>query len=158
MIDLDEIIPDRLWVGAYVRPDTVPELLLLGITTVVSLQTDEDLWLHGITPAELAAAYRKAGIEWRRVPTPDFDSKALAHSLPAAVREVENALGNPDTRLYLHCTVGINRSATTAAGFLILTRGISAKEACQYMTSRRDCNPTFEVLCGYEEMIRSSKP
>lgn len=157
MIDLNEIIPGRLWVGGYVREEGIAELRSLGITTVISLQTDEDLKRHGISPGDLEKAYQKAGIEWRRVPTPDFDSEALARSLPNAVTQVQEALADPRTRVYLHCTVGINRSATTAAGFLILSRGISVQEACRYLAARRECSPTLDVLHRYEETLRGTR-
>lgn len=157
-LDFNEIISDRLWVGGYVRAEEVPQLKRMGITTVVSLQTEEDLQLYGISPQELALAYHNAGIELRRVPIQDFDWEALARNLPEAVGQVADALANPLAKLYLHCTAGINRSATTAAGFLIRSRGISAQEACAYLTSRRDCNPTLDILERYEAALRGESP
>ncbi|MBZ5495497.1 MAG: dual specificity protein phosphatase family protein [Acidobacteriia bacterium] len=154
-LDFNEIIPGRLWVGGYVREEDVAELRRIGITTVVSLQTDEDLLLYGILPHRLALAYQSSGIELRRVPTLDFDREALARNLPEAVAQVEDALAPPWTKLYLHCTAGINRSATTAAGFLIKSRGTPAREARDYLTARRDCNPTLDILENFEEALRS---
>jgi protein-tyrosine phosphatase len=156
IIDLDEIIPGRLWVGGYVREQSVPELQLLGITAVVSLQTDDDLRYYGISPEGLMRAYRDAGITWHRIPTQDFNREALAHHLPDAIALVRDALADSEARLYLHCSVGINRSATAAAGFLILSEGISAQEACQYLASRRDCSPELGVLIQYEATIRNA--
>ena len=150
MLDFDEIVSGRLWVGGRVGEKDMPQLKQMGITTVVSLQTDEDLLHYGISPAGLARAYREAGIELRRVPTPDFDREALRRNLPEAVAQVTEAFADPGTRLYLHCSVGINRSPTTAAGFLIRSRGISAREACIWMTAKRDCSPTPDVLEEYE--------
>ena len=154
MLDFSEILPGRLWVGGYVREEEVPRLKRLGITTVVSLQTDEDLSEYGLTPIELARAYDVARIEFRRVPTLDFDREELERNLPEAVAQVEDVLANPFARLYLHCTAGVNRSATTAAAFLIKSRGLSAAEACRYLQARRDCNPTQDILERYEAAIR----
>jgi protein-tyrosine phosphatase len=156
IIDLDEIIPGQLWVGGYVREHAIPELQVLGITAVVSLQTDEDLRYHGISPESLKRAYHDAGIAWHRIPTQDFDRNALVHSLPDAVALVRDVLADSEAKLYLHCSVGINRSATAAAGFLILSRGISAREACQYLVSRRDCSPSLDILGQYEKTIRNA--
>jgi protein-tyrosine phosphatase len=156
MLDFSEIIPDRLWVGSYVSEEDMPRLRRIGITAVVSLQVNEDLQHYGISPGGLARAFEGAGIEWRRVPTPDFDREALARNLPQAVAQVEEALADPHARLYLHCTVGVNRSPTTAAGFLIRARGFSAQEAYDYLTSRRDCSPSLDILEEYEAACRSA--
>lgn len=154
VLDFNEIIPARLWVGGYVRPEDVTHLEQLGITTVVSLQTDGDLSYYGVSLLELAALYRDAGIVFRRVPTPDFDREALARNLPAAVSQVEAGMADPRARLYLHCTAGVNRAPTTAAGFLIKARGISAREAHEYLIARRDCTPTLDILEGFETALR----
>lgn len=154
VLDFNEIIPGRLWVGGYVREEEVHELRQMGITTVVSMQTDEDLLHYGVSLHELALAYEDAGIEFRRLPTQDFDREALERNLPQVVTQVEEALANPRTKLYLHCTAGINRSPTAAAGFLIRSSGISAREACDYLTARRDCNPTLDILERYEAAQR----
>ena len=157
MLDFDEIVPGRLWVGGRVYEEDVPQLKLLEITTVVSLQTDEDLLDYGISPAGLARAYREAGIELRRVATQDFDQEALRRNLPEAVAQVAEALADPGSRLYLHCSVGINRSPTTAAGFLIRSRGLTACQACDWMTARRDCRPALDILEEYEAAWRNRK-
>jgi dual specificity phosphatase 12 len=150
VLDISEIIPGRLWVGAYVRAEEVSELERIGITTVISMQTDEDLLHCGISPGKLAGAYSTSRIEYVRMPVPDFDRNGLARGLPAAVAEIERRMVSPATRVYLHCTAGVNRSATAAAGYLIRSRGISVCEAVTYLTSRRDCDPTFDILEEYE--------
>ena len=157
MLDFDEIVPGRLWVGGRVYEEDVPQLKLLGITTVVSLQTDEDLLDYGISPVGLARAYRDIGIELRRVPTMDFDQEALRHNLPEAVAQVAEALADSGIRLYLHCSVGINRSPTTAAAFLIRSRGITAREACDWLTALRDCRPDLDILEEYEAARRERR-
>jgi protein-tyrosine phosphatase len=146
MLNFSAIIPGRFWVGGYVRPEDVPQLEQMEITAVICLQTDMDLRRFGVSPADLARAYGDAGIEWRRVPIPDFDRKSLARNLPAAVRQVEDVLANPDARLYLHCTEGISRAPTTAAGFLITSLAKPTGEAWCRITSQRDCSPDLAIL------------
>jgi protein-tyrosine phosphatase len=153
-LNLSEIIPGRLWVGGYVREEEVPRLRRMGISAVVNLQTDEDLLHHGVSPDALALAYEKAGIELRRLPIPDFSGKELGHWLPAATAQVAEVLADPAAKLYLHCTAGVNRSPTAAAGYLIKLLGISPRDACSYLVSRRDCDPTLEILENYEALIR----
>jgi protein-tyrosine phosphatase len=154
--DCSEIIPGRLWVGQYIREDEIEKLKGMGITAVVSLQTDTDLARCGVSPDTLAEAYERAGIDYRRVPTTDFDRSALERNLPEAVAEVAAILSHPAARLYLHCTAGISRSTTTAAAYLIRLRGMMAWEACDYLQSRRDCDPALEILERFEAAARET--
>ncbi len=150
MLDISEIIPGRLWVGAFVRPGDIAELKRIGVTSVISMQTDEDLQHCGISPQELASAYSKSGMSYVRLPVTDFDREELARSLPDAVAEIVRLLASPANTVYVHCTAGVNRSATAAAGYLIRSRGITAWGALSYVTSRRNCDPSLDILEDYE--------
>ncbi len=150
ILDCNEIIPDRLWVGSFIRPEDVRFLRQLEITSILSLQSDRDLAFYNINLKKLMKAYAQADIELRRIPTPDFDKQALAINLPQAVDELVNALAPRWGRVYVHCSAGINRGPTLAAAYLIRARGISAQEAYEYIVARRDCSPYLEVLQEYE--------
>ena len=154
LFDYDEIIPGRLCVGTFVRPEDVRHLEDIGTTCIVSLQTDDDLAAYGVSLVDVLRACRDAGIEPRRVSTPDFDQGALAVKLPLCVAELEAAIAPKSARVYLHCTAGINRSPTTAAAFLIRSRGYTAQEAYVYVVSRRDCEPYLEILERYERILK----
>ena len=156
MFDYNEIIPGRLCVGTFVRPNEVRHLRNIRITCIVSLQTDEDLSAYGVSLADVLRACRDAGIEHRRVPTPDFDRAALAANLPLCVTELEAAIASKSARVYLHCTAGINRSPTTAAAFLVRSRGYTARQAYEYVVSRRDCEPYLEVIERYERILKGT--
>ena len=153
-LDSNEIIPSRLWLGGFIRPKDVELLKRALITTVLSLQTDEDMIHCGIEPGKLAKSYEEADIELRRLPVRDFDKDGLADRLPSCVSELEDVLQAGWTRVYLHCTAGINRSPTVAAAYLIRTQGISAREACDFIVSKRHCSPYLEVLENYRESLR----
>jgi len=150
ILDCNEIIPDRLWVGSYIRPEDVRLLRQLEITSILSLQSDRDLAIYGINLKRLLKAYAQAEIELHRIPTPDFDKQALAVNLPQAVEELENALVPRWGKAYVHCTAGVNRGPTLAAAYLIKVKGMSAQEAYAFLVARRDCNPYLEVLQEYE--------
>ncbi len=158
MLNCSEIFPDRLWVGGYVREEDVPQLRRLGISCVISLQADDDLEYYRISQEALDRAYRDAGIEWRRMPTTDFNREALSRNLPEAVIQVEEAFADPEARVYLHCTAGVNRAPTTAAGYLIKCQGYSAQAAYGFLASRRDCSPTLDILEQYENLCRRHNP
>jgi protein-tyrosine phosphatase len=150
ILDCNEIITDRLWVGSYIRPEDVRFLRQMEITSILSLQSDRDLAIYNINLKKLLKAYALAQIELRRIPTPDFDKQALAANLPQAVEELENALAPRWGRAYVHCTAGINRGPTLAAAYLIKVTGMSAQEAYDYLVARRDCSPYLEILQEYE--------
>ena len=56
LLDYDGIIPDRLWVGSFIRPGDVRELKSLGINTIINLQSDEDVAAYGISLSGIIAA------------------------------------------------------------------------------------------------------
>jgi protein-tyrosine phosphatase len=153
ILDYNEIIEGRLWVGCFVRTDEVRILRQLGITTVFNLQSDRDLNDYGISIIQLAKAYAFADIELRRIPIPDFDKQALAAGLSNAVEELENALARNEAKVYVHCTAGINRGPTLAAAYLMKAGGLSAQDAYEYVISRRHCNPYLDTLQAYEASL-----
>jgi dual specificity phosphatase 12 len=154
ILDCSEIIPNRLWVGGYVRPEDASLLRKMEITSVLSLQSDSDLAAYNINLKKLLKAFAGIDIELRRIPTPDFDKQALSIRLPQAVEELEQALIPRWGRAYVHCSAGINRGPTLVAAYLIKTNGMSANEARDYLVARRNCNPYLEVLKEYEASVR----
>jgi atypical dual specificity phosphatase len=158
ILDCNEIIQDRLYVGSYIRPENVKLLRQLGITCVLNLQTDQDLASYSLSLKKLLKAYALAEVELRRIPTPDFDKRALSTNLPQAVEELENALAPRWGKAYVHCTAGVNRGPTLAAAYLIKSKGLSAREAYDYVVARRDCNPYLETLQEYELFLKSNLP
>jgi protein-tyrosine phosphatase len=156
ILDCNEILPGRLWVGRFVRPKDVKLLQQMGITTVVSLQSNEDLDFYNIRLKKLIETCDEAGIELRRVAIPDFDEDAMAADLERGVAELEAALTPKWAKVYLHCTAGVNRAPTVAAAYLVRTLGIPAQEAYEFIVARRHCNPYLEVLEQYETSLKSA--
>jgi protein-tyrosine phosphatase len=154
ILNCNEIIPERLWVGRCVDPGDVKHLREFGITTLMSLQSDEDLAYYGISMKRMLRACKEAGIDLRRIATRDFDTIALAQNLPQCVAALEAALTPRWARVYLHCSAGINRGPTAAAAYLIRSRGLSAREAHDYLTARRNCSPYLTVLEQYEAALK----
>jgi len=152
-LDSTEIIQGRLWIGGYIHPEEVKLLARSFITTVLNLQTDEDIASYGIPFKRLLTAYQEAGIELRRFPIPDFDLRSLATSLPQCVAELEEALQSIWSRVYLHCSAGINRSPTVAAAYLMNCRNMSARQAFDRVASLRDCHPYLEILEEYNHSL-----
>lgn len=155
-LDCNEIIPNRLWIGRFVGPEEVRSLRHIDITTVFSLQSDEDLERYGISLKTLLKAYAEAGIELRRMLVNDFDKEDLLRNLPQCVAELEVALAPRWSRVYLHCTAGISRSPTVAAAYLIRSRGMTPKEAFEFVEARRHCSPYLDVLEQYATFLKGT--
>jgi protein-tyrosine phosphatase len=157
-LDCSEILPERLWVGTYLGVEEVARLEELRITTVVSLQDENDIVQRGISVGNLATAYAHAGIEFRQAPVPDFDKRELLAKLPDCVAEIAAALKPQNARVYLHCTMGMNRAPTAAAAYMMRSRGISARVAYDHMVSRRYCRPYLDVLEDYAALMKDDPP
>jgi protein-tyrosine phosphatase len=152
-LDCDEILPDRLWVGRFLRGDDISRLQAMGITTVLSVQSDSDLSYCGVSVKTIQSALRNAGIEFRRTPVEDFDREQLALRLPECVASLREALAEQSARVYLHCTAGMNRAPTIAAAFLIQSRRMPSSEAYEFVTTRRNCRPYMSLLLAFESSI-----
>lgn len=155
ILDCNEIIENRLWVGSYVTAEAAGLLRRLEISSVLSLQNEQDLRDHNIPIKKILKSYESLGIEYRSVPTPDFDRKALGVNLAKAVEELEQALAPRWARVYVHCTAGINRGPTVAAAYLMKSMGMAAKEAFDYVVARRYCSPYLSTLEEYEELLKN---
>ena len=148
-LDCNEIIEDRLWVGSYLRPEDVKQLIRMDITTVISLQDEKDVAGKGIFTKKLFKAFGEADILFRQVAIKDFDKGDLRQNLPECVAELEAALKPRAARVYLHCTAGVNRAPTVAAAYMIRSLGMPAQDACDFIVARRYCQPYLDVLQEY---------
>ena len=155
ILDCNEIIANRLWVGRYIRPEDVKLLRKMGISAVVNLQSEEDFVNYSIPFNKLLKAYTQAEIELRHIPILDFNEEALAANLVQGVKEIEEALTPRWAKIYLHCTAGINRGPTLAAAYLIKAQGLSAREAYDFVAAQRHCSPSLGILEQYETSLKN---
>ncbi len=149
ILDCNEIIPQRLWVGSYPQEADLMRFRQMDITSVVSLQDETDITHRGISLEKLGRAYAEAGIEFRQAPVHDFDKAELLAKLPCCVAVIEAALAPRSARVYLHCTMGMNRAPTAAAAYMIRALGMTASQAYDHIVSRRYCQPYLDVLEDY---------
>ncbi len=154
MLDCDEIIPERLWIGCYPRGEDLGDFRRMAISTVVSLQDQRDIASLGIPLKEMKDAYTQAGIDFRQVAVRDFDREDLLEKLEACVAMIELALAPRSARVYLHCTAGLNRAPTAAAAFLMRSQGMSARQAYDFVVAHRYCRPHLDVLEKYASSLK----
>lgn len=133
----DAVLPD-VWLGPHPRDDAdVEAIAAVGVTAVLSLQTDDDLREHGVDLAVLDGAYARRGIRHERFPIRDFDQADLLAKLAAAVDRLHR-LRAKGHRVYVHCTAGMGRSPAVVVGELCLHGGLSPDAALDRV---RACRP-----------------
>ena len=143
--DVSAILPGLL-VGEYPRVDDVPWLRERhAVTAVLSLQHESDLWDKGVELARLEEAYRRLGIEFRRVPVEDYDESELDAALTAATAIVDEMLRAGHTVL-VHCNAGLNRAPTIAVAYLCAHHDMTLEAAVRHVKSRRSCMPYLTLL------------
>ncbi|MFW6170962.1 MAG: dual specificity protein phosphatase family protein [Planctomycetota bacterium] len=144
-MDFDKVF-ENLFVGSHPESsDDIDGLKELGITAVLNLQTNDDFRYLGIDWPAQRARYFARHLEVRRVPIEDFDDDALREKLPGAVLELDGLLED-DHVVYVHCSAGINRSASVVIGYLHWVRDWSLEEAELYVRKRHDCMPVTGAI------------
>ncbi len=145
-MDVDHILP-QLFVGACpCDPADVDSLATkFGVTAVLNLQTDEDFASWGIDWHEMEKAYRRRGVELRRVPVQDFNPEELRQKLPACVQALDGLLRAGHTA-YVHCNAGVNRSPSAVVAYLHWVWGLGLDEAVAYVTKRHPSDPYVEAI------------
>jgi protein-tyrosine phosphatase len=142
-MDCDRIT-QNLFVGSCLLDLTeTEELRSLGITAILSLQTEEDTRKRGIEWEEKAASVAK--LRFRSVPVRDFDSADLQRKLPECVMVLDSMLKAGHT-VYLHCTAGQGRSPTVAAAYLHWCLAWPLERALAHLRNARDCSPNEEAI------------
>jgi len=122
----------------------IEELPAAGITAILSLQTDEDL-------REREIEWRAANLIFRSVPVRDFDASDLQQKLPTCIGPdcgmmmLDRMLKAGHT-VYLHCTAGVKRSPTVAAGYLHWCLAWPLERALAHVRDVRDCSPNTEAI------------
>lgn len=145
-MDLNQIHPE-IFVGTY--PQDLRDIDRLkrdfGITAVLNLQTDEDLERLSVDWPRMETGYRQAGIEICRIPVLDFDEDDLCKHLVGSVGELARLL-DAGHRVYVHCTAGIGRSASTVIAYQHWVKQIDLDEAARHHNARRACCPGLGAI------------
>lgn len=144
-MDYSKILP-KLHCGSC--PETtgdIDTLRNIGITAVLSLQTQEDLDYWEIDWDRLAAQYRKSGIEVQRVPVRDFSPEDLRKHLPRCVDVLDRLVRKGHT-VYVHCNAGVNRSPSVVIAYLYWVEHWDLEQALAHVRACRECDPYLEAI------------
>lgn len=139
-------VETKLLIGEYPRVCDVEWLKTEhGVTAVVSLQHESDLWDKGVAIVELGAEYARHGMEFHRVPVEDYNETDLDALLSRAVGTLHGLLSGGHT-VFLHCNAGYNRAPTVAIAYLCTHHGMRLAAAVEHVKSQRPCVPYVTLL------------
>ena len=145
-MDISRILPN-VFVGPSPRsPRDIDQLKQdHKISAVLNVQTDDDCAHWGIDWHTLVTHYRELGIEVRRIPVRDFDPDDLRRKLPQCVKALD-ALLQQGHKVYVHCSMGINRSPSIVIAYLTWIKGWDLEEAVDHVIRIRSCDPYVEAI------------
>ena len=72
-----------------------------------------------------------------QIPLADSPFAELAAHLPHATAFISDALRDPRARVLVHCAMGVSRSPSVVAAWLMAARGWAPEEAIEYVRGRR---------------------
>ncbi|KAF8806013.1 phosphatases II [Phlegmacium glaucopus] len=139
---LSEVLKDQLYLGNLSAALSVEQRDRLSITHIISVCPD----------------YPSTGPRHLTIPVEDSELENILIYLVEACRFIQNAL-DQGGRILLHCVMGISRSTTVLAAYLMKTRNISASNAIRFIKQRRpQAHPNYGFIkqldifekCGYE--------
>ncbi len=156
MLDLD-IVNGGLLVGS--RPEDasdVEQLRKLGVSAVLSLQSDSDLNRTGLSWAAIWRLQMERGLEVHRHAITDFNPQDLINKLEEAVTLLDDLAARHE-RVYVHCTAGVNRSPSVCIAWLFMRKGRTVDEAVKEVLRRRTvAQPYPQVLRWLRKLERQS--
>jgi atypical dual specificity phosphatase len=118
-----EILP-RLYLTDLFTAET--QLSALGITHVISVLEDAPVFPEAHLLRTL------------HIPLSDSPGENILAYLPATTSFIHDALAeSPDSRVLVHCLMGISRSATVVCAYLIATARMTADEAIVAVRAKR---------------------
>jgi len=131
---ITEVIPGKLYLGCELRAFNEDELLNLGITHILSVT-------NHINPIK--------GIEREHFVMNDHGRTELNEVLNKVYPFMKRAQ-QPKKKLFVHCKLGQNRSATVVISFLMKSKGLTLYEAHKMLKERR---PLVQVNRNYAKML-----
>lgn len=145
MICFDRVA-DRISVGTCPTGKTdIWRLKQAGFTAVLNLQTENDFATHNIDQAVLEQSCLYDDIVSCRVPIIDFDDDDLIVQLPLAAQTLHTMV-EAGHQVYVHCTVGRQRSPSVVICYLVWHRQLGLKDSIQRVLAARNCAPPVPVL------------
>ena len=153
---VDAVIDDRLYIGN-LRAAAAPNLLAsLGITHVLSVCPDHPITRATTSLGECSASTIQgsmAEIQHLTISVQDSEYAEILPFLPRACTFIQDALAvkGVRNRVLVHCVMGVSRSATVIAAYLMKTRRIPHLAAISQIRQRR---PVVHPNYGFRRQLQ----
>ncbi|KAF7353852.1 Phosphatases II [Mycena venus] len=132
---VDEILKDQIYLG-----------------NLSAAESDETRQKRGITHIlSVCPELRSTGANHLVIPVDDSDYDDLLIHLPKACHFIEDALAHGG-RVLIHCVMGISRSTTVLAAYLMKTRSLSVAAAISFMKQYR---PQVQPNYGFVKQLEA---
>ncbi|KAK7440256.1 hypothetical protein VKT23_017196 [Stygiomarasmius scandens] len=127
---VDEILNNKLYIGNLAAATSTETLERLGITHILSVCPE----------------FASTGPNHMNISVDDSEYDDLLIFLPRACQFIQQALEG-EGRVLVHCVVGVSRSATVAAAYLMQSRQWTSATALDFIRKRRPCvQPNYGFL------------
>jgi protein-tyrosine phosphatase len=121
----------------------VDVLAAQGITHILDLRHPVE-WEPPRFGAEAVADIERRGLHRLNVPIRDVSEPTMA-DLDTACQFLEEALEDSNSRVYVHCRAGVERTAAILVAYYARHYGVSYEDALSRLCEGRDCLcPTWE--------------
>lgn len=140
---MSEIIPN-LWLGPLGLTYDTDFLTANKISHIVRVLEDTNT----------SALSYNLGIKTHYIKIYDGDEQPIGDYFDSAIAFIDGALQQGNA-VYVHCYVGVSRSPTIVAAYLIKQRQLTTEQALKYISERRPCidpNPGFRAALRHFEL------
>ncbi|KAJ7184546.1 protein-tyrosine phosphatase-like protein [Mycena filopes] len=132
---VDEILKDQVFLGNLAAFESAATKKELGITHIIS-----------VCPVPVSATEENNHLV---IPVADSEYADLLIHLPDACRFIEDALANGG-RVLIHCVMGVSRSTTVLAAYLMKTRSWTTSAAISFIQQFR---PRVQPNYGFVKQL-----
>lgn len=146
-INFDRIADYPIIIGAYPQHEEDIKLLAKnGVTAVLNVQTEDDMKLRRINLVCFCEIYARYNIKFVHYPIYDFNPEDLEKKVRGGSACLRDLIAEGHT-VYVHCSAGWGRSASTVVGYLVLYKGMELDEAFRIVKkSRKVVCPNMQAL------------
>lgn len=128
---MSEILDDQLFLGDYAQVKVDTRFFIWKKFTHI-INVASEIWY----PPTLTQLLTENGIETIKFPMYDTEDYNIEKVLSDAMCYMHLILSNGG-KIYIHCAMGVSRSATIVIAYLIRHRNMSFDEAYQWVKDRR---------------------
>lgn len=151
-------VTDNILLGAFLHiPDDFQLLKKQGVSSILSIQTSQDIAMHRLTEDYLQQQSIRNDLEIHTYAIQDMNKRDFVEKCMGAIKLLAK-LVEGDRKVYVHCSAGMYRSPQIVVLFLILTHNYSVEEAINLVKSRhRFARPNPDTVHCALNMFNQNK-